>query len=857
MGGLSEATNQRTRFVLLTNHVDLIVRNTKLRIVADNLCLAALYRSVDFDLFMRMTTNVLFAVIVLAVGLWLCWRGGQFLYSLRFPQTEIVLIPFEGTDDAKKLSTDLWAKLRELQNRSIPAPTAYGQFALPSFALPTLAADSPLSTTRDVLEKLDLKIHDVKAGPVIEALNSLLAPVRYELRGSVAESSNEFIIKSQLVRAENIIASWRVSGAKPDGTSGDVSKKASAALDDLFDKLLYRMIFDFAGSSQPELKTWRTSEQAYHFKDWQSLRDFVRGLRSLRAYQADLNHADLKEAVTYLSDLATRAPNDPYALYFLGLALAGDRQDVEAVSAFRQLQRVLKQEVDQQKWHEILRESKFNEAIVTLKLHTKDSVDRAVKALGELIKELNEQDKFSASMTAEEQVTRLLEKAKRENTETSELEGKVKVAKAKVQGNTEVLKLLVLSYAQLAYSHGKSLTFLGSQGDATAENKEIDQNLELAGSTFDKVKTWERKQTVPLPEREKWDTANHVLEMRIENARGYCKYQNAVRLAGQDENFRESCNSAIEALEKANGAWPNYYAVLQNLGTIYADERFDPGGEFLEPALKLFEQTKNFVPNDYYGYQMLAVIHRRRAQMLTVPELAREEVQKGRNEACDALKRRPQTQIALIELARLARISWETSGKPEQEATSAQKCFQDAATGFNDQRGFLNEYLCFVKDLAEANYPSDKLDKELIELTNSAGLNQESRARLIELKLHLARASWEASGKKNDLKAKSVLEAFRDARTILQNQPAFDDGYLSLIEDIAQARVTDAAGLNELVERLVELANSPGREKRRAALVELANRCLQKTVVLTDNKPECLEARKKAEELQQEVNKLQ
>jgi ribosomal protein L17 len=112
-------------------------------------------------------------------------------------------------------------------------------------------------------------------------------------------------------------------------------------------------------------------------------------------------------------------------------------------------------------------------------------------------------------------------------------------------------------------------------------------------------------------------------------------------------------------------------------------------------------------------------------------------------------------------------------------------------------------------------------------------------------------------GKKNDAEAKRVLKTFRDASTELKNQLDFDDEYVSLIKDLAKARDTDAVGLNELVEQLVELAKSPGYEKRRAALTELANECLEKTLALTASHPDLEEVRKKADRLQQEVNKLQ
>jgi hypothetical protein len=102
--------------------------------------------------------------------------------------------------------------------------------------------------------------------------------------------------------------------------------------------------------------------------------------------------------------------------------------------------------------------------------------------------------------------------------------------------------------------------------------------------------------------------------------------------------------------------------VLQNLGTIYADDRYDHNGDFLNIAQSLFEQTKALVPRDYYQYEKLAVIHRRKAQILLVSGNVINEIANGQEEANNALKYRPNSRTALIESARLAGLSWQANG---------------------------------------------------------------------------------------------------------------------------------------------------------------------------------------------------
>jgi len=790
-----------------------------------------------------MIINIILALILFVLASWLVFRGANFLFRLVCPSTEIVLVPFQGTDEEKKLSGDLSAKLRQLQNSRASSP-AYGYFGLPSIALPSIQVTPPLSATQDVLEKLDLKIHDVSTGAIVKAFNALLAPERYELQGTVTSTSDQLIIRSELVRGDTIIRSWRVGGTKEALKERSPTEKPPT-LDDLLDDLLYQIVFDLAEDPPPGFKGPQTGEQTYHFENWQSLRDFVHGLRSLRAYQHNINRKDLIDVVASFSDFAIQAPSDPFALYFHGLALAGDRQDEQAIAVFRQLQRVLERRPDQDKWKEMLREAKLNEAIVTSKLYTRASADDAVSLLEGLIKELTGEKELSEAINGETNLVNNLkadgEKAKlararllRANTigrAAPKFKEDVKAANERVQADVAALKLLVLAYAHLAQSHGTILAFLRTRDDADFQDqaKAIHENLESADRAA--LTTWEAEQEVSASEREKSDIADRVLEMRIENARGYCTYRDAVLLPKKEaEAFRANCNTAIRCLEKANAAYPNYYAVLQNLGTIYADQRFDPEGRFLELAEDLLQQTDKFVPNDYYQCEVLAVIHRRRAEMQRLPDGIKKEVDEGRQEAKKAYERRPQSYTALIELARLNRIFWQANGKKEEDATTALDSFRNASTEFDGQQDFLEEYLSFVKDLADAKYPSDKLGQQLVRLANNSGLSQETQAKLTALKLHLTKVFWETNGKKNDEEAKSVLKLFREAMTKLQNQGYFDD-YLSLIKELAQAREKDAAGLSDLLEHLEYLEHS---------------------LTLPENK----EVQNKAEQLRKELERL-
>ena len=108
--------------------------------------------------------------------------------------------------------------------------------------------------------------------------------------------------------------------------------------------------------------------------------------------------------------------------------------------------------------------------------------------------------------------------------------------------------------------------------------------------------------------------------------------------------------------------------MLQDLGTIFADKRYDPKGDYLGLAQSLFDRTKKWVPNDYYQYEQLATIHRRKADMLRAPQDVKAEIEQGTDEANNALKHRPSSPTAWIELARLNKRSWEVN-RQEPDAT--------------------------------------------------------------------------------------------------------------------------------------------------------------------------------------------
>jgi len=846
--------------------------------------------------------TIVIALILLILGSWFFLLGGQLSWSLISPSTAISL-PIEGSDTEKALAVELSARLQELKSESTAIPANYGLFIVHSVASPTAFVDAPISTSKPVLKNLDLKIQNVSVWDIIKTLNSLFAPLHFELRVRVTDLPEESkkeelqLVKTQVVLGEEPIESWKITCPKKPGGS----TKASVAFDDPLDKLLFQMIFSFAQDARQEFERWRNqlNQQRTSFPNWQSLRDYMNGLRFLRAFQDNLNHEDLEAAIRFLNDLTIYAPNEPHGLYFLGLALIVDRQNEEAATVFQHLQllldRKVKSEPNDLKWKEMLRESNYNLAVARLWIYTPETAAKAVEILDGLIKELNEQITGSSKNAQERTANQQLKNAKLQQEEAErrvqeaqtkleaaqvnttqaspakndertvehlkdaeeqaeqrlkeaekrvqELQEKLEAAEVSTtQANSEAYTLLVLSHAQLAHSHGVMVALSTSRHDSADHAAKVECHRKTADEGLARLTAWRRalqssaeqhpgskaEQLQFKAEQSNWEMAERVMNMRIRHAAGYGGYQKAVHLLN-DKDFDDRCETAIEDLETANEARPNFSGVLQDLGTIYADERYDKKGDYLGLAQKLFDTTKQWVPNDYYQYEQLAVIHRRKAYLLHAPEDVKAEIRQGMEEANNALKHRPSSTTALIEVALLNKRSWEVNDTQDQAATTTLESFRTASSEFNRQQLLLEQYLSFVRELAQTKYPPDKLDQQVVELGNNPRLNEQTRARLADLRLHLAKVSWERKGQNDDQEAKSVLKSFRDAAASnLHNQEYFED-YLSLIEQLAQMRDTNPSGLNDLVEQIADLAKSPGlkpdtQAKLKALELQIQNR---------------------------------
>ena len=295
--------------------------------------------------------------------------------------------------DGSVLAGVMSSKLQRLKDRQGGTPAGYGFLQIPSMAVP----DPALAKTGGFsqrLEDLNLKVKDVDVNAVMKVVRAVFAPAETQLRGTVTELAATIEIDCQLVRGDDVKASWHSSRAKVAGKDEEV-------LDGLTDDVLFQFLYDLPRSEQ--LKEWRGKAEPGDYPNWQAMEAFVRGLEWLSKYQHDLDHASLIKAQDALQRLQIVAPDYALGLYFYGIALAENRQEARAAEVFQQV----KNQPDVSefiRWNALLQE-----AGARLRLYLPSEAEKkAVPLLQSLIAELETRLHSSLEQEAKKKCQQLL-----------------------------------------------------------------------------------------------------------------------------------------------------------------------------------------------------------------------------------------------------------------------------------------------------------------------------------------------------------------------------------------------------------------------------------------------------------------
>ena len=158
-------------------------------------------------------------------------------------------------------------------------------------------------------------------------------------------------------------------------------------------------------------------------------------------------------------------------------------------------------------------------------------------------------------------------------------------------------------------------------------------------------------------------------ESQLLNAQAYALFRYGQVRYGKDEakEFQYDCEEAIRKLWNADALQPKQYIIMQNLGLIYGDPRFDPGGHHIELARRLFEHSLKLKPRDYFGKRHLAALTVRQAY-LTDPELITSDIiAKAIEQGEEASKLRGESTMVPILLSELYALRAIQTTDPEEK----------------------------------------------------------------------------------------------------------------------------------------------------------------------------------------------
>lgn len=604
--------------------------------------------------------DVLQTVSMTAAGvvflLALFWMGGKvvdYVVSSWWPTRQISVGTFTagaGTlpDTAGSAGKILGAKLERLKRFTRKDPSQFGLVQAPNLiAVPDQLRERQ-GDMRKRLESINLKVKDVAVGDIAKLIDTVFEPARPRLDGTITDYGDRLEVRSELLWKDRVLDGWVASRAQPK--AADASTKKDELLNELYDDLVFQMIFDLPRNPQlPWFTKYSTDDE---IPNWQTLEALTLGLEALENYRLSLDYEDLKRSVRYLDRIPTYAPGYALGHYFLALALGEDRQEERAASVFGAIENM--NCTAELRWA-----AKYQQAAAMLRQYrSQQATDAANSILVPLITEL-------------------------------------KAASAEDTGERKnfALQLIPLAEAQLSYTYSTMLTLSSSLSDSELKQK-AENGWNEAHEDFKTVLEWRS-------EAEKKEVQSWIL-----NAQGYGIFRIAQKELGsgsavdqkQQEAFKAACVKALDTLGKANELNPNNYEILQNQAMILDDTQFDPDAKHLVEAEALYERTKRFVPRDYYQYERLARIFWRRAESQPVPTFRDELVKSGLENVAAAQKYRPNARLAAACGAYFFMASADTEKDLAKQKSSIQMAMANSELLLNLKAQKLDELKPIVAD---------------------------------------------------------------------------------------------------------------------------------------------------------------
>jgi hypothetical protein len=526
-----------------------------------------------------------------------------------------------------------------------------------------LFAQEQVNRAQERIKDLEVNIAGVSVLGAVKVVQKMLDPPYKLLRFSGETDGKTHYLLVQLVLKGDTLRQWRLSRSFDDPTKSDEARSQ------LIDAGVFRVLYELGGyrtgsrsasATRSGSRSGAGTEQAM-FSNERTFEAYLRGSEQLNAYLRTQRQEDLDQALANLSQVYWDMPDATQALGLYALALSENRQEREAIRVYDRLlggEQPIQQSVlttlgpeDRVRQFQL----ELNRSQAYFYQYDVSSSGTSIDHLGNLRTLLREQ---LTAVTDREPSARLQSLLAYADAQLADVTGHL----------LSLLKMEHIAPADLVRVLNSARLIIGEQALPSDANRPAVADFATAViTTRDRFLAEARAADTAAGSYWTSDSADassqhQALRRLLASAEGYTDYLFARVTATDAATFEAGCNKAVEQLERAYRAQPQNYTVLQNLGSVYADEGFDPNEARLAEAARYFERSAELKPNDYWAHQNLASIYGRQTELGVGGKLAMARTQIDR-----ALGLRPTgTSIKLLS-ARIAMWEWASAPVADRE----------------------------------------------------------------------------------------------------------------------------------------------------------------------------------------------
>jgi len=602
---------------------------------------------------------LLIGALLFGLGLWILLLRVSGFYDFIYPHNmSIGQMTVDGAE-SKVHAELLRARFNHHFRRPVSLLTETGFLEAATLDTPELFQPKGVEGT---LQNMTVEVSGVNVTKIVQFVNQLAAPDQWVVEGDFQTQPDRALLALRLRRGERLIRTWYLERFKslPYDDKSDKSADKSMLLQALIDDAIFQLVYDFVNPADqnPDLRKWRSViKNPPDFPGPAAVAAYYEAQGALGRYYARGDWRDLDVAVDRLRDLRGQMPKFEDGLRLLGMALAEQRAENEAIHVYEQLE-LLMQSREKGGDKSKLEDKRTLLYVQLLKATAKAKIP-AWRSAHDAIRELSQ----------------IAEKVDRERKQSAAMPGMEQAAYGELLAQTE---------AQLAYTYAQYLDYLRHSpvaevfGNdyappelritdpkalaALAPGPQSEEAKRIVRETVTKIesqyehwlgKGWNEESA--LDKNRQWavladgERRRAELISRLRLASGYANYRMAEwerhvpRKADTKteslfgETFRTRLDKATKELRAADAAHPNHYLVLQLLGLVSSEPRDETAD--LSIAEQYFDRAIRAKPTDYFGHELLAGIVLRRVVNKGVDLGSRDEMLHGLAAAQKAVDR--------------------------------------------------------------------------------------------------------------------------------------------------------------------------------------------------------------------------